>query len=81
MHHAGNSLGIVDGASLMLISSAEAGAAQGMKPRARIHDIDKVFLITDPEEAMQLANDFKAVLRRIELCGKPVAAAPSVCPE
>lgn len=36
VHHAGNSSGLVDGASLVLIGSAAAGASQGMKPRARI---------------------------------------------
>ena len=36
VHHAGNSSGLVDGAALILIGSAAAGAAQGMKPRARI---------------------------------------------
>lgn len=35
-HHAGNSSGIVDGAAAVLIGTAEAGAMQGMKPRARI---------------------------------------------
>lgn len=35
-HHAGNSSGIVDGAAAVLIGTAEAGARQGMKPRARI---------------------------------------------
>jgi 3-hydroxyacyl-CoA dehydrogenase/enoyl-CoA hydratase/3-hydroxybutyryl-CoA epimerase len=38
-------------------------------------DIDKVFGITDPVEAMTLADEFKNLLRRIELCGKPVVAA------
>ena len=38
-------------------------------------DIDKVFAIEKPEEAMTLADDFKAMLRRIELSGKPVVAA------
>lgn len=38
-------------------------------------DIDKVFAIKKPEEAMTLADDFKAMLRRIELSGKPVVAA------
>lgn len=36
VHHAGNSSGIVDGAALMLIGNQAAGAAQGLKPRARI---------------------------------------------
>ncbi len=35
-HHAGNSSGIVDGAAAVLIGTAEAGARQGLKPRARI---------------------------------------------
>ncbi|MFN3732136.1 acetyl-CoA C-acetyltransferase [Comamonas testosteroni] len=35
-HHAGNSSGIVDGAAAVLIGTAEAGAGQGLKPRARI---------------------------------------------
>ena len=38
-------------------------------------DLEKVYKITDPKEAMKLADDFKAILRRMELCGKPVVAA------
>jgi len=36
VHHAGNSSGIVDGAAAVLVGSAEAGKAAGLKPRARI---------------------------------------------
>lgn len=36
VHHAGNSSGIVDGASLMLIGSKEVGEKLGLKPRAKI---------------------------------------------
>jgi acetyl-CoA C-acetyltransferase len=36
VHHPGNSSGIVDGASAVLIGSREAGEAAGLKPRARI---------------------------------------------
>ncbi|OGB22397.1 MAG: acetyl-CoA acetyltransferase [Burkholderiales bacterium RIFCSPLOWO2_02_FULL_57_36] len=36
VHHAGNSSGIVDGAALTLIGSAEMGEKLGLKPRARI---------------------------------------------
>jgi acetyl-CoA C-acetyltransferase len=36
VHHAGNSSGIVDGAALMLIGSAEAGRRAGLRPRGRI---------------------------------------------
>ena len=39
MHHAGNSSGIVDGAALMLIGSAQAGARAGLKARARIRSM------------------------------------------
>ncbi len=36
VHHAGNSSGIVDGAALMLVGSADGGKKAGLKPRARI---------------------------------------------
>jgi len=36
IHHAGNSSGIVDGASAVLIASPEYARAHGMKPRAKI---------------------------------------------
>ncbi|HRD97819.1 MAG TPA: acetyl-CoA C-acetyltransferase [Rubrivivax sp.] len=36
VHHAGNSSGIVDGAALMLVGSAEGGKKAGLKPRALI---------------------------------------------
>jgi 3-hydroxyacyl-CoA dehydrogenase / enoyl-CoA hydratase / 3-hydroxybutyryl-CoA epimerase len=38
-------------------------------------DIDKVFAITRPEEAVALADAFKAQIRRLEKSGKPVVAA------
>ena len=36
VHHAGNSSGIVDGASAVLIASPDFARAHGLKPRARI---------------------------------------------
>jgi acetyl-CoA C-acetyltransferase len=36
VHHGGNSSGIVDGASAVLIGTREAGEAAGLRPRARI---------------------------------------------
>ena len=36
IHHAGNSSGIVDGASAVLVGNREIGARLGLKPRARI---------------------------------------------
>ncbi len=50
VHHAGNSSGIVDGAAAVLLGSKEAGAAAGLKPRARI----KAFVNIGSEPAMML---------------------------
>ena len=36
VHHAGNSSGVVDGASAVLVASPDYATAHGMKPRARI---------------------------------------------
>lgn len=36
IHHAGNSSGIVDGASAVLVGNAQIGSQLGLKPRARI---------------------------------------------
>jgi 3-hydroxyacyl-CoA dehydrogenase/enoyl-CoA hydratase/3-hydroxybutyryl-CoA epimerase len=38
-------------------------------------DIEKVFAITDPQQAFELAEQFKTLLRRLETCGRPVVAA------
>ncbi len=38
-------------------------------------DIDGVFAITDPKLAYDLAEQYKALLRRLEKCGRPVVAA------
>ena len=46
IHHAGNSSGIVDGASAILIGNREFGEANGLKPRARIRATAKIG--TDP---------------------------------
>jgi acetyl-CoA C-acetyltransferase len=42
VHTPGNSSGIVDGASAVLIGSAEAGKAAGLKPRARIRQFANI---------------------------------------
>lgn len=42
VHHAGNSSGIVDGATAVLIGSKEAGERMGLKPRARIRATAKI---------------------------------------
>ncbi|ULQ45615.1 3-hydroxyacyl-CoA dehydrogenase NAD-binding domain-containing protein [Flagellatimonas centrodinii] len=38
-------------------------------------DIEGLFKITDPQDAFELAEQFKALLRRLEKCGRPVVAA------
>ena len=38
-------------------------------------DIEGLFKITDPRDAFELAEQFKALLRRLEKCGRPVVAA------
>ena len=54
VHHAGNSSGIVDGASAVLIGSKEMGEALGLKARARIKAFAEVgseptIMLTGPE--------------------------------
>ncbi|MFI5011966.1 MAG: acetyl-CoA C-acetyltransferase [Hyphomicrobiales bacterium] len=52
VHHAGNSSGIVDGAAAVLLGSKEAGAAAGLKARARI----RAFANIGSEPAMMLTG-------------------------
>jgi acetyl-CoA C-acetyltransferase len=42
VHHAGNSSGIVDGASAVLLGTKEAGDSMGLKPRARIRAFSSI---------------------------------------
>lgn len=63
VHHAGNSSGIVDGASAVLVGSREAGTAACLKPRARIRAFastgsDLALMLTGPVDVTEL------VLRR-----------------
>ena len=60
VHHAGNSSGIVDGAALMLVGSAEGGAKAGLKPRARIRAAavigsEPTIMLTGPTAACRKA--------------------------
>lgn len=53
VHHAGNSSGIVDGASLVLVGSREAGERCGLTPRARVvatatSGADSTIMLTGP---------------------------------
>jgi acetyl-CoA C-acetyltransferase len=60
VHHAGNSSGIVDGAALVLVGTEAAGAAGGMRPRARIVSVglsgsDPTIMLTGPAPASRKA--------------------------
>jgi acetyl-CoA C-acetyltransferase len=56
VHHAGNSSGVVDGASALLVGSSEYAKAHGLKPRARVvmtavAGTDPVIMLTAPGPA------------------------------
>jgi acetyl-CoA C-acetyltransferase len=58
VHHAGNSSGIVDGASAVLIGSREIGAKYGLKPRAKIRGMASIgseptIMLTGPTDVTQ----------------------------
>jgi len=60
VHHAGNSSGIVDGASAVLIGTAEGAKRQGLKPRARVLAFGTVgseptIMLTGPAPAAEAA--------------------------
>ena len=62
VHHAGNSSGIVDGATAMLIGSEAKGKAMGLTPRARIiatavTSTDPTIMLTGPAPAARKALD------------------------
>jgi acetyl-CoA C-acetyltransferase len=59
VHHAGNSSGIVDGASAVLVGSKAGGEAAGIKPRARIRAFasigsDLALMLTGPIDVTEL---------------------------
>ncbi|MCP5179285.1 MAG: acetyl-CoA C-acetyltransferase [Pseudomonadales bacterium] len=58
VHHAGNSSGVVDGASAVLVVSPEFAKAHGLKPRAKIRQIatagtEPLIMLTAPAPAAQ----------------------------
>jgi len=62
VHHAGNSSGVVDGASALVLASPEYAKAHGLKPRARIVQTatagsEPVIMLTAPAPASQRALD------------------------
>lgn len=62
VHHAGNSSGVVDGASAILLASPEYARAHGLKPRARIvmtatAGTEPVIMLTAPGPAARICLD------------------------
>ncbi len=65
VHHAGNSSGIVDGAAAVLMGTKEAGAAQGLKPRARIRG----FASIGSEPCIMLTGPALVTEKVLKRCG------------
>jgi acetyl-CoA C-acetyltransferase len=68
VHHAGNSSGIVDGAAAVLMGSAEAGKAAGLKPRARI----RAFANIGSEPAIMLTGPIDVTKKLLKKAGMTV---------
>lgn len=69
VHHAGNSSGIVDGAAAVLIGSAEAGRAAGLKARARI----RAFANIGSDPALMLTGPIDVTEKVLRRSGMSVA--------
>ncbi|QEE25492.1 acetyl-CoA C-acetyltransferase [Rhodanobacter glycinis] len=65
VHHAGNSSGIVDGATLLLLGSKEAGIRAGMKPRARV----RMASVIGSEPTIMLTGPTTAALKALGKLG------------
>ena len=65
VHHAGNSSGVVDGASAVLVASPEYAKAHGMKPRARI----VMTAVAGTEPVIMLTAPAPAAKRCVEKAG------------
>jgi acetyl-CoA C-acetyltransferase len=69
VHHAGNSSGVVDGASAVLVVSPDYARAHGLKPRARIRmtataGTEPLIMLTAPGPAAQRCLDKAGMTRR-----------------
>jgi acetyl-CoA C-acetyltransferase len=69
VHHAGNSSGIVDGASAVLVGTLEAGKALGLKPRARIRS----FASVGSEPTIMLTGPADSARKALKLAGMRAA--------
>ena len=68
VHHAGNSSGVVDGASAMLVASDEAVAAHGLRPRARL----LMSAVVGAEPVVMLSAPAPASRRCLERAGMQI---------
>ena len=69
VHTAGNSSGIVDGAALVLVGSAAAGEALGLRPRARV----SAAALVGAEPTIMLTGPAPATRKALKLAGMAVA--------
>lgn len=69
IHTPGNSSGVVDGASLVLLGNRQAGEAQGLKPRARI----RACALTGTEPTLMLGGPAPASRKALALASMDVA--------
>jgi acetyl-CoA C-acetyltransferase len=65
VHTAGNSSGIVDGAALVLVGSAEAGERHGLTPKARIVSVG----VSGSEPTIMLTGPAPAARKALALAG------------
>ena len=68
IHTPGNSSGVVDGASLVLLGNRQAGEDQGLKPRARI----RAMALTGSEPTIMLAGPAPASEKALKMAGMGV---------
>jgi len=68
IHTPGNSSGVVDGASLVLLGNKQAGADQGLKPRARI----VACALTGTEPTIMLAGPAPAAQKALKIANMTV---------
>lgn len=69
VHTAGNSSGFADGAALVLVGSAAAGTALGLKPRARIRAVSNVGV----EPTLMLTGPVPAARQALQRAGMQVS--------
>lgn len=68
IHTPGNSSGVVDGASLVLLGNRQAGSELGLRPRARI----RACALTGSEPTIMLAGPAPASRKALEIAGMTV---------